>query len=75
MSPDPKSDDSLQPDYIKISAAGIDPAKVSNINRICHGVGAKTIAEHVENIRVLEHLRRCKIDFAQGFAIAPVEAL
>lgn len=67
--------EALQPDYIKISAAGLDPAKVPEFNRMCHGLGAKTIAEHVENNRVLEHLRRCKIDFAQGFAIAPVEAL
>jgi EAL domain-containing protein (putative c-di-GMP-specific phosphodiesterase class I) len=65
----------FEPDYIKISAAGIDPAKVSDINRMCHGLGAKTIAEHVENPRVLEHLRRCKIDFGQGYSIAAVEAL
>ncbi len=65
----------LQPDFIKVSAVNIDPGKVPEINRMCHGLGAKTIAEHVENSRVLEHLRRCKIDFGQGFAIAPVEAL
>jgi len=29
----------------------------------------------VENSRVLEHLRRCKIDFAQGFGLAKVEPL
>ena len=65
----------LQPDYIKVSAVNIDPGKVTEINRMCHGLGAKTIAEHIENPRVLEHLRRCRIDFGQGFAISPVEAL
>jgi len=67
--------EAFEPDFIKISAISIDPAKVSEINRMCHGVGAKTIAEHIENPRVLEHLRKCKIDFGQGFAVAPVEAL
>ncbi len=65
----------LKPDYIKISAANIDPITVPEINRLCHEAGAKTIAEHVENPRVLEHLRRCKIDFGQGFEIGPVEPL
>jgi len=67
--------EAFQPDFIKISATIIDPAKVADINRMCHGLGAKTIAEHVENSRVLEHLRKCKIDYGQGFAISPVEAL
>jgi EAL domain-containing protein (putative c-di-GMP-specific phosphodiesterase class I) len=67
--------EAFEPDFIKISATNIDPAKVSEINRMCHGLGAKTIAEHVENARVLEHLRKCKIDYAQGFAISPVDTL
>lgn len=65
----------FEPDFIKISALTLDPARLMEINRMCHAVGAKTIVEQVENARVLEHLRRCKIDFAQGFAISPVEAL
>ena len=65
----------IQPDFVRISATNVDPAKVSEINRMCHGLGAKTIAEHVENSRVLEHLRRCKIDFGQGFEISQVEPL
>ncbi len=65
----------LAPDFVKISARTVDPAKVSEINRVSHGLGATTIAEHVENYRVLDHLRRCKIDFGQGFEISPVEPL
>jgi EAL domain-containing protein (putative c-di-GMP-specific phosphodiesterase class I) len=65
----------IKPDFVKISAAGVDPAKVPDINRMCHALGAQTIAEHVENAKVLEHLRRCKIDYGQGFLIAKVEPL
>lgn len=65
----------LEPDFIKISAAAIDPARVPDVNRKCHEVGARTIAEYVEDARVLEHLRRCQIDFAQGFELARTQPL
>ncbi len=65
----------LEPDFVKISATTIDPAKVPDINRMCHELGAQTIAENVEDERALDHLRRCKIDFAQGFGLAKVEPL
>ena len=65
----------LEPEFVKISALSVDPAKVSEINRMCHSLRARTIAENIENARVLEHLRRCKIDFGQGFEISQVEAL
>lgn len=65
----------LEPDFVKISARAVDPARVSEINRMCHSLRARTIAEYVENNRVLEHLRRCKVDFGQGFEISPVEPL
>lgn len=65
----------LEPDFVKISALTVDPAKVSEINRMCHSLRARTIAENIENERVLDHLRRTKIDFGQGFEISPVEAL
>jgi EAL domain-containing protein (putative c-di-GMP-specific phosphodiesterase class I) len=65
----------FEPDYIKFSAINADPAKIPEINKMCHDLGAQTIAEHVENAKVLDHLRRCKIDFAQGFGLAKVEPL
>lgn len=65
----------LEPDFIKISAGAIDPALVPDINRKCHELGAQTIAEYVEDPDVLNHLRRCKIDFAQGFELAKAEPL
>ena len=65
----------FRPDFIKISAAAIEPASMPDINRMCHGLGAQTIAEHVEDGQILDHLRRCKVDFAQGFGLASVEPL
>lgn len=65
----------LAPHFVKISATTINPAAVSEINRRCHTLEIKTIAEHVENGQVLEHLRRTNIDFAQGFEISPVQPL
>jgi EAL domain-containing protein (putative c-di-GMP-specific phosphodiesterase class I) len=65
----------LAPNYAKISSTTVNPAKVSDIQRRCHAVGCKTIGEHVENPVVLEHFKRTKIDFVQGFAIAPVKLL
>ena len=65
----------FQPDYVKLSAINVDPSKVPEINRMCHDIGAQTIAEHVENAKVLDHLRKCKVDFAQGFGLAKVEPL
>ncbi|HEX4984946.1 MAG TPA: EAL domain-containing protein [Burkholderiales bacterium] len=65
----------LEPDYVKITAPRVDPARVPEISRVCHEIGAQTIAEQVENAKVLDHLRRCKVDFAQGFGLAKVKPL
>ena len=65
----------FKPTFVKMSAASVDPAKVGEIQRRAYLLGSKTIVEHVENEQVLEHLRRSKIDFAQGFQISPVEPL
>jgi EAL domain-containing protein (putative c-di-GMP-specific phosphodiesterase class I) len=65
----------LEPDFVKINASKVDPARVPEINRTCHELGVQTIAEQVENPQVLDHLRRCKVDFAQGFGLAKVEPL
>ena len=65
----------LAPNFVKINVATIDPAKASEINRRCHSLGSQTIAEQVENSRVLDHLRRSKIDFVQGFGISSVQPL
>jgi EAL domain-containing protein (putative c-di-GMP-specific phosphodiesterase class I) len=63
------------PNFVKMSATSVNPAKMPEIQRRCHVLGGKTIVEHVENDQVLGHLRRLKIDFVQGFQLSPVEPL
>ena len=65
----------LKPEFVKINATSVNPARVAAINQKCHSLNVMTIAEYVENEKVLEHLRRSKTDFAQGYAVSPVEEL
>ncbi|MEW8584674.1 MAG: EAL domain-containing protein, partial [Candidatus Thiodiazotropha sp.] len=56
----------------------IDDSMVDTINRIGHIMGLETIAEFVENDRVLHRLQDIGIDYAQGFGICrpfPIEQL
>ena len=48
----------------------IDRAMVEAINHIGHLMGKETIAEFVENERVLSELRKVGVDFAQGYGVA-----
>jgi Amt family ammonium transporter len=65
----------LAANFVKIGATNVTLAKLAEINRKCHALGIKTIAEHVESNQMLQHLRQSKIDFAQGFEISPVQPL
>lgn len=66
---------SLPVDYLKIDGSLIkaiinedyDRAIVNSINEIAHLMGIKTIAEFVENDRILEQLNDIRIDYAQGY--------
>lgn len=53
----------------------IDLGMVETINRIGHELGLKTIAEHVEDLDVLESLRGIGVDWAQGRGISPGKLL
>jgi EAL domain-containing protein (putative c-di-GMP-specific phosphodiesterase class I) len=56
----------------------IDDSMVDAINRIGHIMGLETIAEFVENGRVLDRLKDIGIDYAQGYGICrpyPIEQL
>lgn len=39
------------------------------INTIGHVMGIRTIAEGVENHRILRHLSQMNVDYAQGYGI------
>ena len=47
-----------------------DYAVVRSINEIGHYMGKKTVAEFVENDRILQKLQEIGVDYAQGFGIA-----
>ena len=75
--------EAIAPDFVKISAllaAGTqsNPAlaeRVAEISKRCRAMNIRTIAEQVESAAVVEKLRAAKVDFAQGYQIAPVKAL
>ena len=68
----------LPVDYLKIDgmfvknilADPIDLAMVKSINEIGHLMGMKTVAEFVENERILTKLKEIGVDYAQGYGIA-----
>lgn len=67
----------LQVDFIKIdgelvkdaasSAAGF--AVIEAINNIAHVMKLETIAEHVEDLSLMQLLKKIGVDYAQGYAI------
>jgi diguanylate cyclase (GGDEF)-like protein/PAS domain S-box-containing protein len=67
----------LPVDYLKIDGTfvrdlledEVDFAMVRAINDIGHALGIQTIAEFVENRKVLQALRGLGVDYAQGWAI------
>ncbi len=74
---------SLPVDFLKIDGLfvrdiatnDINRAMVSAINEVGHVMGIKTIAEFVESPEVLRTVKAIGIDFAQGFAISPLQLL
>ncbi len=68
---------SLPVDYLKIDGSYVrgiaqdrfDHAVVASIQRLGFAIGAKTIAESVENEATLERVRSLGIDFGQGYGI------
>ncbi len=52
-----------------IASDSIDLEMVRAINQIGHTVGAKTIAEFVENDEILNELRELGVDYAQGYGL------
>jgi len=66
---------SLPVDYLKIDGNfikniadnPIDIAMVEAITKIAHLMGIKTIAEYVENQRIMDQLNELGVDYAQGY--------
>lgn len=73
----------LKVDYLKIDGSFIqnidrDPinrAMVESINTIGKKLGKRTVAEYVENQRIMQILREIDVDFAQGFHLHKPEPL
>lgn len=69
---------SMPVDYVKIDGMfvkamdtnEIDYAMVKSINEMAHNMGKKTVAEFVENAKILEMLKEVGVDYAQGYGIA-----
>lgn len=67
----------LGADYLKIDGAFIkdmadnevDSAMAEAINRVGQVMGIRTVAEYVENDRILARLRKLGVDYAQGFGV------
>ncbi len=67
----------LPVDYVKIDGVFVknmdsspdDFAVVRSINDIGHYLGKKTIAEYVENDKILKQLEEIGVDYAQGYGI------
>jgi EAL domain-containing protein (putative c-di-GMP-specific phosphodiesterase class I) len=67
----------LNVDFLKIDGSfvrdivddPVDHAMVSSINQVGHLMGIRTIAEFVEDEKILALLKEIGVDFAQGYAI------
>lgn len=73
----------LHIDYLKIDGffvkgIGEDPidyAMVNSINEIGHEMGLKTIAEFVENKKILDKLKQIGVDYVQGYHFGEIQTL
>lgn len=73
----------LAPEFVKLSPglvrildhgrAGLE--RFDAINRECHALGSKTIAEHVESDRTIAQLRALGVNYGQGFGIQAPQPL
>ena len=67
----------LPVDYLKIDgnlvkgmcANAVDKAMVEMINHLGHAMNTHTVGEYAETQEIVDALRRCGVDFAQGYAL------
>jgi EAL domain-containing protein (putative c-di-GMP-specific phosphodiesterase class I) len=70
-------------DYVKIDGSfvrglkdsPVDRAIVESIHEVAHKLGARTVAEFVEDAETLRLLAAMGVDFAQGYGIAMPQPL
>ena len=73
----------LPVDFLKIDGSfvrdiiddPVDLAMVEAVNKVGHVMGIKTIAEFVENDKVLERLKKMGVDYVQGYGVAIPRAI
>jgi len=73
----------LKPDFVKLTYGTVKDIgrslaaseRAESINRKCHAMGIRTIAEFVESKEVFDALRVIEVDFAQGLIIAGPQKL
>lgn len=76
----------LEVDYLKIDGSfvkdivddNIDKAMIRAISEVAQEMGIKTVAEYVENEKILRELRKVGVNLGQGYGIAkpmPMDAL
>jgi len=71
----------LPADYIKIDGSFVQQihnnalqlAMVKSMNEIAHAMGKKTVAEYVEDERILKRLREIGVDYVQGYLLGRPE--
>ncbi len=73
----------LPVDFVKIDGIFVkgilddptDDVLVASINSVAHSLGKKTIAEYVENERILHRMAEIGVDYVQGFAVGRPEPI
>lgn len=73
----------LNTDYIKIDglfvqgmvADPIDRAVIMAVTEIAHSLNKRTVAEYVDSPEILRELKKCGVDYVQGFYVAKPQAV
>ncbi|MDG4803762.1 GGDEF domain-containing phosphodiesterase [Micromonospora sp. WMMD980] len=52
---------------VDLCRSPIDQAVVSTLVELCHTLGIRVAAEYVQDEETIDLLRRCEVDFAQGY--------
>jgi PAS domain S-box-containing protein len=59
----------------RVADGGLDSVLVRSMNEVGHALGKQTVAESVEDDRILRALKKIGVDFVQGYAVGHPEPL